>query len=595
MTDHWTWPDSKDTQSDSEYGDGVAVWEEIPLDEYSITVEHPDYQTRTYAPDYLRDDEEEGMYLDESGRQPILHLTPDTQPRYETIIRVEDTSGNSISGASVTINNTTQTTSGTGRATFDLPEGTHTVEVSADDYHDTSEDIQVASTTDGDTFSITLEEIEVSRRVYPADVAPIRAFAVGYWPLDEDVRGAEQLNGLPTRLSGGTFGHAGIDNRSTAYDAGDASTANTIIAEGIDSEVDFDPYSTWTISIWLNARSASSYQVAAALEDPDSQEYIGVGLWNDGSIKCYSAGHTPGEGSIVSTNEWHHVALSWDGSECHVWLNGNLDYSVTPDSLDWLRNPTDFTLGTRRYASSGEVDGYLDQAILFDAALSSEQINALAGVQDSLLPGSPDATTDPGTAVVLETSADIPAGGTITVTAYEDVSGSEAVGQQTVTIEDGHRLYGLPNLLGDEESSYWLETEWSTTVGGQTPHLRQRQLGVPTTEVLDYLEFRHPETSEILEIPVHDPSSLSWAPFQARRTPDSDVGAFRLVEPEGNPLQIRDPETGDIYGIDWSGTGEVVEPPTSEDGYGYGGFGEGGYGGSAGYQSGGYQEGGYGE
>jgi len=77
-----------------------------------------------------------------------------------------------------------------------------------------------------------------------------------------------------------------------------------------------------------------------------------VGLYNiddegvfigdrEGDWKIFSSGETPGEGSSdLNRNQWYSVVLEHDGSDLYLYVDGTLNYSVTPVGSGWQTSNT---------------------------------------------------------------------------------------------------------------------------------------------------------------------------------------------------------------------------------------------------------------
>lgn len=73
--------------------------------------------------------------------------------------------------------------------------------------------------------------------------------------------------------------------------------------------------------------------------------------------------------NVLTTNKWQHVAGTWDGATMKIYLNGQVVASKAQTG------PMDAGNGNFQFASTSEtLDGYLDEARIYDTALSEQQI-----------------------------------------------------------------------------------------------------------------------------------------------------------------------------------------------------------------------------
>ena len=141
-----------------------------------------------------------------------------------------------------------------------------------------------------------------------------------------------------------------------------------------------------TMECWLklNAMDFSQVQIVFGKRDaykiyPENHVYGGTGNWK-GQING-----TEGDlyGTNLSAGQWTHLALTYDGSTMRIYLNGEEEGQRTfTNGMDVSNYNLSFGIeqSTMEYA----LDGVLDEARLWDVALTREQIQ---GNMYSLLQG----------------------------------------------------------------------------------------------------------------------------------------------------------------------------------------------------------------
>lgn len=146
---------------------------------------------------------------------------------------------------------------------------------------------------------------------------------------------------------------------------------------------DLDPSAGFTIAVWIrmNALPTSTYYCVLG-------KAVGAGSSNshalcvrDDTLAFYHSGTAAGTdnltGSPVAVGEWHHLAMTWDGTTKRGYLDGIADgMRAVPVEND--TNPivigADLNTGMPVYP----LDGALDEVWVFDRALDAAEIRLLA-------------------------------------------------------------------------------------------------------------------------------------------------------------------------------------------------------------------------
>ncbi len=134
---------------------------------------------------------------------------------------------------------------------------------------------------------------------------------------------------------------------------------------------------TFSISLWFNADSAGSgARTLVQQDDGGGQGRTLLWLTNANQLSS-SLGASPTFGPVVSTDVWHHVVLSYDGTMVMIYLDGQLAISapLTAEAADG-----DLQLGSNR-GSTEFFRGMMDEVTFYSSALSDYAIYTLA--QDS--------------------------------------------------------------------------------------------------------------------------------------------------------------------------------------------------------------------
>jgi len=234
-------------------------------------------------------------------------------------------------------------------------------------------------------YSRVLSEHEIrylaGERATPVD--PGSDGLVAYYTLENN-----------TDDSSGNELHGTIVGEPT-YVEGPAGYGMAMAFDGVDDYVDFgnDPLfditEQITLAVWVNAND---------MLNSEHSPWLGKG------DHCYAIKHQSGnfleffiyDGGWNSTQyydydesmngEWRHTAGTYDGSELKFYLDGELSATLVHEgSIETREHPV--TMGTNSEAGGRFYDGALDEAVIYDRALSAGEVRYLAGFRPMVDPG----------------------------------------------------------------------------------------------------------------------------------------------------------------------------------------------------------------
>lgn len=195
---------------------------------------------------------------------------------------------------------------------------------------------------------------------------------VNYWPLDgdpEDDVGSSNfsLEGSPSYVT--AVGNQGIQTNGT--DQRLISSGNSL------------SYSNFTITCWANLATIPSDTVPLMVLQDGSNNLIAElnvdgagGSSFRGSVDGFT--NTVSSTTTASTGSDFHVALSYNGSQSELFVNGTsegtLSYTFTPPTID--------TVKIAELQSLWADANYFDEPMIHDTALTENEVNTLyqAGV-----------------------------------------------------------------------------------------------------------------------------------------------------------------------------------------------------------------------
>ena len=231
------------------------------------------------------------------------------------------------------------------------------------------------------------------------------------------------MNGTATIVPGGMFGNC-LQVTGVRSTAGYVSIANAVVPLNVQAG------STWTVACWIKSSTQGGTWM-----------YQGDGGWANGNTTLamlvnngttglngpaaggvrYASGWEQGT-TIVDDGQWHHIALTWDGTTKVQYIDGVVDTWVADQWANSAGTGGQFWVGG---GGPGEGDGQVglqglvDEAYVFDVALSASDVQKLATINS--LTGTPvpaAVTVSPksgfrGT-VITVTATGVPASGTVT-------------------------------------------------------------------------------------------------------------------------------------------------------------------------------------
>jgi len=121
----------------------------------------------------------------------------------------------------------------------------------------------------------------------------------------------------------------------------------------ISQEVDGDPYSTYSLMI----SGASDTNIEFRISLDNSRKRIA-------------------SNAEIPLNQWTHVAATYDGANAVIYINGEID-KTEPQSGVLLNNDNPVYIGGSQFWVPRFIDGLMDDAALFNVALTQDDVRSL--------------------------------------------------------------------------------------------------------------------------------------------------------------------------------------------------------------------------
>jgi len=148
-----------------------------------------------------------------------------------------------------------------------------------------------------------------------------------------------------------------------------------------------DVQSALTLAAWVKADSFIDW--AGIMTKGTNTSPYAMQLWHDGSLRFTANWGLPpgsvGSGSWnstgkLTTNQWYHLAITYDGATLRFYLNGQLDANQASVELHFGVVDEPLTIGADLPGGDEYFNGTIREARLYGRALSGAEINTLAGI-----------------------------------------------------------------------------------------------------------------------------------------------------------------------------------------------------------------------
>jgi hypothetical protein len=224
---------------------------------------------------------------------------------------------------------------------------------------------------------------------------------VGWWKLDEGTGSITldetaywndgTLYGDPVWIDGRIGGALDFDGEDDYVECGDNDILN--ITEQI------------TMAAWINTRTAGNNQHQHYLGKGNNSYCIKHNSWNNLEVVIYIGGWKVTTYGVDDSfnNEWHHIVGIYDGSQIKLYVDGEL-LATTNQTGSINVNADPVMLGTRdgtRWYHTGGID----DARLYNRALSATEVKKLASPDKASNPIPADESVTTNTEVTLQWDA----------------------------------------------------------------------------------------------------------------------------------------------------------------------------------------------
>ena len=216
---------------------------------------------------------------------------------------------------------------------------------------------------------------------------------VGYWGFEGT---GSIINGQTSGLedsSGGSNNGSALNPDGINMSFVDGKKGNAINFDGVNDTVviGVDNYNInfkeMSIAFWINTNTATPTTYGMALHRNDGNS-IGSSIFFGGvetgsniltaTIGANVKGWTAGKTTIAAVpGTWYHIVCSWDGTTARVYIDGVEQLSYAFSASSFVNKPATTRLGSSANSSGYLLNGKVDDARLYDRALSKDEILAI--------------------------------------------------------------------------------------------------------------------------------------------------------------------------------------------------------------------------
>jgi len=244
-------------------------------------------------------------------------------------------------------------------------------------YEDSNPDITnciLWDNRDGDMWGCQARYSYVEQEIEPGPVA--------HWKFDEGV-GSIAYDSASSN-DGVVYGPQWVDG--VLDGALDFDGVDDCVEVSDNPNLRFDGGSPYSLAVWVKAERAVPDFSSILVKGPAYDENYGLYIVEaTGAVRLqysYGGTYTANEtlvdsASSVLNSSWHHVVGTFDGSQLRLYINGVLE--VTGNSAAGIpdTSTTSLTVGVRAGPLDKYFDGLIDDARIYDRALSTSEVELL--------------------------------------------------------------------------------------------------------------------------------------------------------------------------------------------------------------------------
>lgn len=197
---------------------------------------------------------------------------------------------------------------------------------------------------------------------------------VSRWTFDSvDLDGSDPIDVWGDNDATNNGATTGVDGTSETYDTGEAfefDGTDDYVSAAVPDEI--QGTGDKSAALWFRYDS-QGYMLAIGTND--ISQGFGAFVHTDDKLNFWGSNDDFTTGEELTTGQWYHVAITYDGDDVAVYLDGdNAADGVRSKNLDTGDDET--TIGARM-GGRVSIEGRIDDVRIYDKALSSSEISNL--------------------------------------------------------------------------------------------------------------------------------------------------------------------------------------------------------------------------
>jgi hypothetical protein len=210
---------------------------------------------------------------------------------------------------------------------------------------------------------------------------------IGYWKLNEAAGSptvadsSSSGSNIGTVNSGTTLGASGMLGSAASFNGSSGFVDIPKTAAN-----NFSKTQAFSLSLWMYATSASAYQVLlgdAINANPFNGIWVQYGCASPAQVICFILTDSTltakyiYTNATVATNQWHHIAVTYDGSQStagmQIYIDGSYAAVTVSSNATFatdISNAYDWLIGSTNGAAGGNFSGSIDDVAMWNTKLS---------------------------------------------------------------------------------------------------------------------------------------------------------------------------------------------------------------------------------
>lgn len=245
-----------------------------------------------------------------------------------------------------------------------------------------------------------------------------------------------------------------------SFSGADHASMSSRIASIMDYSPDLAKSNRGTFMCWFKFQNDATHSPLSeyVVTITASTGYLFIGHSASSSVIRFSIGSSASNGSASADGAWHHVAITWDGTDAYLYLDGSLD--ITHLSYTGFSGPiTDIDIGDGS-THIRQMNGWIDEIAFLDRVADADEI---ASIYESDAPVFAETSTFEWSTPSITTWVDeegLWSRGAVTGQEVFGISDVNSKSWAGITMDEGDVIIGnSPNfLLWDDSNSRLIVT-----------------------------------------------------------------------------------------------------------------------------------------